>query len=76
MLDHMIDAVGQPLEVDDRIAHYSNHRNSSGKNEVRKGTIVAFTEKLVRVLFDGEEKPINMNHYKLVLIKDQTPYSL
>jgi hypothetical protein len=67
-----VDAVGQPLEVDDRVAHLSSYKSKNG-NTVLKGTIVAFTEKLVQVRIDGEEIPKNLNNWKLVLIKDQTP---
>jgi hypothetical protein len=67
------DAVGQPLDRDDRIAHLSSYKTKNG-NAVLTGTVVGFTEKLVQVLIDGEDKPKNLNNWKLVLIKDQTPY--
>lgn len=65
------DAVGQPLDIDDRVAHLSSARNINGKG-VFRATIVGFTEKLVCILIDEEDTPKNVNHFKLVLLKDQS----
>lgn len=67
-----LDALGQELELDSRIAHYSTAKMKNG-NAILKGTVVGFTQKLVQVRIDGEEHPKNLNAWKLVLIKDQTP---
>lgn len=67
-----IDVVGQPLNVGDRIAHLSSYATKNG-NTVLRGTIITFTSRLVRVLIDGETTPKNLNAWKVVLIKDQTP---
>lgn len=67
-----VDAVGQELDKDDRIAHLSSYKTKNG-NTVLRGTVVGFTEKLVQVLIDGEETPKNLNSWKIVVIKDQRP---
>lgn len=67
-----VDAVGQELGLDDRVAHLSSYRTKNG-NTVLRGTIVGFTRAFVQVRIDGEETPKNLNAYKIVLIKDQTP---
>lgn len=69
---NVVDAVGQELEQDDRVAHLSSYKTKNG-NTVLRGTIVGFTRSLVQVLIDGEETPKNLNAWKLVLIKDQSP---
>lgn len=66
------DAIGQELDLDDRVAHLSSPKTANG-NMTLRGTIVGFTEKLVQVRIDGEAKTKNLNHWKLVLIKDQSP---
>lgn len=68
-----VDAVGQELDMDDRVAHLSSSKTVNG-NVVLRGTVVGFTHKLVQVLIDGEDKPKNLNNWKLVLMKDQTPF--
>jgi hypothetical protein len=67
------DAIGQELDLDNRVAHLSSSKTANG-NVTLRGTIVGFTHKLVQVLIDGEDKPKNLNNWKLVLIKDQTPF--
>lgn len=69
---NFVDAVGQELELDDRVAHLSSYKTKNG-NTVLRGTVVGFTRSLVQVRIDGEEHPKNLNAWKLVLIKDQTP---
>lgn len=66
------DAVGQPLDIDDRVAHLSSSQTKNGNTTLR-ATIVAFTEKMVRIVIDGEDKPKNVNNFKVVLLQDQTP---
>lgn len=69
---NFVDAVGQELELDDRVAHLSSYKTKNGNNVLR-GTVVGFTRAYVQVRIDGEENPKNLNAYKIVLIKDQTP---
>lgn len=69
-----VDAVGQELDLDDRVAHLSSAKTKNG-NVVLRGTIVGFTNKLVQVLIDDEETPKNLNNWKLVLMKDQKPFT-
>jgi hypothetical protein len=69
---NFVDAVGQELELDNRVAHLSSYKTKNG-NTVLRGTVVGFTRSLVQVRIDGEENPKNLNAWKLVLIKDQTP---
>lgn len=68
-----IDAVGEELHPDDRVAYLSTFKTKTG-NKTVKGTVVGFTQKLVSVQLDGEENIRFLNNYQLVVIKNQDPF--